>query len=187
MPKVKYEIHSNIRDWKIHWKPQEVRKLSFLLEHMIYTLAKMPAMKQKEKVLTLSQQGSLFPLLTALERAVFFSPKVLQLLRQHKCIPLIFWFFCYREKKSPLLWIVKSTTLFCSPHLFEAFLFAGIFFLSLTEKLQTIFMVSLIEAVIFSSYNIIMSVECTQSCAKHEFFHSYILLTLQIIPKFSFR
>lgn len=40
----------------------------------------MPTTKEKEKVLTLLQQGPLFPLLTRLKRTVFSCPRVLQLL-----------------------------------------------------------------------------------------------------------
>lgn len=141
-------------------------------------------MKEKEKVLTLLQQGSLFPLLTGLERAVFFNTKVLQLLLQHKYIPLIFCFFGYSEKKGWLSWVVQTMTMFCSPHEFEAYVFAGTIFQSSTETLHIAF----IKSCNTFSYNIVMSVECTQPCAKHEkFVHSYGLLTLQITPKFSSR
>lgn len=40
----------------------------------------MPTTKENEKVLTLLQQGPLYPLLTRLKRTVFSCPRVLQLL-----------------------------------------------------------------------------------------------------------
>lgn len=79
-------------------------------------------------------------------------------------------------------------TLFCSPHEFGAYVFAGTIFQSSTETLQMTLMKPMRGAVIFSSYNLVTSVECTQPCTKHEeFVHSFGLLTLQIIPKFSSR
>lgn len=137
-------------------------------------------MKEKEKVLTWLQQGSSFPLLTGLERAVFFNTKVLQLLLQHKYIPLIFCFFGYREKKGSLSWIVQTMTMLCSPQ-FGAYAVAGAIFQSSTKTLQITFTKSCNNF----SCNIVMSVECTEPCAKHEkFIHSYRLLTLQKTPKF---
>lgn len=130
-------------------------------------------MKEKEKVLTLLQQGSLFPLLTGLERAVFFNTKVLQLLLQHKYIPLIFCFFGCREKKGSLSWIIETITMFSSPQEFGTYVFAGAIFQSSTKTLQITF----IKSCNTSSYNIVMSVECALPCAKHEKFFSLLQTT----------